>query len=283
MDTDKVRCVLRLRPRQFLLGAGLCLALLLYNSIAVGEYVELGPASSIAIDMPRVAVEVYIPDPEHSFGPLTNTWLLDTGAQALLSFGAATIEMKAQGYTTEGTYDELGLGGSTEYDVSAEYNFDFAGNTGDRNTLEDVRILSHDTAYFGSFGGVVGTVAMVNRVTSMDLTPMRDTPIPSLISVEFPGSVPAGAGHRYGVELSLNPFPATGEAPLPSYGPLPFMDVEFQHSSTTLPVSLILDTGGQFSLLSTQVGLDLGLDTNGDGNFDDNDDAWSHQFLLGGI
>ena len=126
----------------------------------------------------------------------------------------------------------------------------------------------------------MGTVAMVNRVTSMDLTPMSGL---GFIGVEFPGSVPAGVGHRYGVELSLNPFPASGEAPLPSYGPLPFMDVEFQHGSTTLGGSLVFDTGGQFSLLSTQLGLDLGLDTNGNGNFDEDDDDWSHWYPLAGI
>jgi hypothetical protein len=257
---------------------------LLFSASASGEYVELGPAASIALDQPRVAVEVYIPDPEHSFGPsINNTWLLDTGAQALLAAGGATTEMRALGYSTMGTYDELGLGGSTTYDVSAVYNFDFAGNSGVRNTLEDVRILSHDTASFGGFGGIVGMVAMANRVSSLDLTPMSNTPFPDLISVEFSGSVPGGAGHRYAVDLDLQAFPASGDPPLPSYGPLPFIDVEFQHGSTTLGGSQVLDTGAQFTLLSTQVGLDLGLDTNGNGDFDEGDDAWSHEFELGGV
>ena len=285
MDTVRVRRMVCPQPRRLLQGACLCLSLLLCNSVALGAYVELGPASSIAIDQPRVAVEVYIPDPEHSFGPsINNTWLLDTGAQALLAAGGATAEMVAQGYdNTAGTYDELGLGGSTTYDVSAVYDFDFAGNSGVRNTLEDVRILSHDTASFGGFGGIVGMVAMANRVSSLDLTPMSNTPFPDLISVEFSGSVPGGAGHRYAVDLDLQAFPASGDPPLPSYGPLPFLDVEFQHASTTLPVSLIFDTGGQFSLLSTQLGLDLGLDSDGNGNIDENDDAWSHWVPLGGI
>ena len=247
-----------------------CLVVLLCGVSSFGAYVELGPAASIAIDQPRVAMEVYTPGtPDYSYGPVTNTWLLDTGAQGLLSAGAATTEIKALGYATEGTYDELGLGGTKTYDVSAVYNFDFAGNSGVRNTLENVRILSDDTVSFGGFGGIVGMVAMVHRVSSLDLTPMNNTPIPSLISVDFSGSVPAGAGHRYGVELSLNPFPASGDPPLPSFGPLPFIDVEFQHGSTTLPGSLVLDTGAQISLLGTQAAFNLGLDANNDGNFDD--------------
>jgi len=265
MDTVRVRRIVCPHLRRLLQGACLCLALLLCNSIAVGEYVELGPAAAIAIDQPRVAVEVYIPDPEHSFGPVTNTWLLDTGAQALLSAGAATTEMKALGYTTEGTYDELGLGGTKTYDVSAEYDFDFANSIGVRNTLENVRILSDDTVSFGSFGGIVGMVAMVKRVSSLDLRPMSD---PDFIEVDFSSSLPAGAGHRYGVELSLNPFAASGDPPLPSYGPLPVIDVEFQHGSTALPGSLVLDTGAQMSLLNEQAAFDLGLDADEDGNFD---------------
>ena len=214
-------------------------------------------------------MEVYIPippSPEHSFGPdLSNTWVLDTGAQGLLSAGAATAEMKVKGYETEGTFEELGIGGYTTYKVSKIYNFDFAGNSGIRNTLADVRILSSDTASFGGFGGIVGMPAMVHRVTSMDLTPMTAF---NLIGVEFPGSVPADSGHRYSAHLSLNPFTASGDPPLPTYGPLPFMDVEFQHGSTTMPASLVLDTGAQLSLLSTQAAMDLGLDADGDGNFD---------------
>lgn len=243
-----------------------CLSVLVLSVSSFGAHVELGPAASLALDQPRVAVEVYIPDPEQSFGPSTNnTWLLDTGAQALLAAGGATTEMKALGYTTEGTYDELGLGGSKTYDVSAVYNFDFAGNSGVRNTLEDVRILSHDTVSFGGFGGVVGMVAMTNRVSSLDLTPMNSL---NLIGVDFSSSVPAGSGHRYGVDLNLQAFAASGDPPLPSYGPIPFLDVEFQHGATTQAESLVLDTGAQKSLLNEQAAFDLGLDVDEDGNFD---------------
>lgn len=252
---------------------GMAVVVLLVSSVSFAQpYVELGPPDSIMpLDMPRVTVEVYTPDPEHSFGPDSNWWLLDTGAQGLLSAGTATTEMKSEGYVTEGTYNELGIGGTTTYDVSAEYHFDFAGSNGARNTLSDVRIMSSDSAYFGSFGGIVGMPAMVNRVTTLDLRPMACEDLLDLevMDVGFGNSVPADDGHRYNVPLHLVHFPAQGNEPLPTYAPLPFLDINFHHASNHQTSSIILDTGAQVSMLSSQIAASLGLDADNDGDFFD--------------
>ena len=46
-------------------------ALLFATSAPGGPYVELGPADNWALDQPRVAVEVYIPDPEELQGAMS--------------------------------------------------------------------------------------------------------------------------------------------------------------------------------------------------------------------
>ena len=241
------------------------------TSLLAQSYIELGPADIIALDQPRVTVEVYIPSPEHSFGPdIANSWLLDTAAQGLLSAGFATAEMKSAGYTTVAVFEELGIGGSVFYDVSEVYNFDFAGSNYMRNTLSDVRMLSSDTANFGSFGGIVGMPAMTGRVTSVDMTPMAGL---DFINVAFPSSLPASSGHRYSAPLQLVDYPVTAGQqnpgdPLPTYAPLPFVNVEMQHAGNFSAGSFVLDTGAQMSLLSTQWAFDLGLDADDDGNFD---------------
>ncbi len=239
-------------------------------SLQAGQYIELGPADPMTIDQPRVAVEVYIPDPEHTFGPdIANYWLLDTGAQSILAAQTAAGEMTALGYETEGTFEEQGIGGSTTYDISKIYNFDFANSVGTRNTLSDVRILSSESANFGSFGGIVGMPAMVNRVTTIDHTAMLTA---WQIGVDFSATTPADTGHRYSVPLQLVHFGHSGlttpDPSLPVYKPLPLVTVEGRHSDNSTSGNFVLDTGAQLSMLSSQFAFDLGLDTDGDGNFD---------------
>ena len=240
------------------------------SALFAAGHIEFGPVDPMTIDQPRVAVEVYIPDPEHSFGPdISNYWLLDTGAQSILAAQTATGEMTSLGYETNGTFLESGIGGSTSYDVSETYNFDFAGTNGQRNTLADIQILSSTTAYYGSFGGIVGTPAMVNRVTTMDLPVMLTE---YQIGVAFSAAAPAGLGHRYSVPLEFKHFghsdmtdpPTT----LPVYKPLPFLTVQGSHGAGSASGDFVLDTGAQLSMLSTQFAFDLGLDTDGDGNFE---------------
>jgi hypothetical protein len=240
------------------------------SALFAGGHIEFGPADPMTIDQPRVAVEVYIPDPEHSFGPdISNYWLLDTGAQSILAAQTATSEMVSLGYETNGTFLEYGIGGSSTYDVSKTYNVDFAGTNGQRNTLADVQILSSTSANYGSFGGIVGTPAMVNRVTTMDLPAMLTE---YQIGVAFSTTIPASSGHRYSVPLEFKHFGHSDQTnpptTLPVYKPIPFATVGGRHSGGSASGDFVLDTGAQLSMLSTQFAFDLGLDTDGDGNFD---------------
>jgi hypothetical protein len=130
--------------------------------------IELGPSDNIALDQPRVAIELIKdlnPDPEvhqwASVGPsVFNTFLLDTGANSVLAMATAVSDMKEPPivYETEGEFEEVGVGGRHPMDISASYRFDFAGTTGERNTMHDTRILSDADNDFSMFGpwGIVG-------------------------------------------------------------------------------------------------------------------------------
>jgi len=253
--------VLRLTVLAFLLS---CPSL-----VHAAQQVILGPVDIISLDQPRVAVEVYAL-PDRSFGPETsNTFLLDTGSQAILVGGAAYWEMFDQGYVTDGTFQEQGIAGTDTYDVSAVYNFRFAGTEGEPHTLDKVRILSHPMADFG-FDGIVGMPAMTNRITSMDLRPMSEI---ELINVDFPGSVPSGNGHRYSIPLGLQWFdPPTQEdpnQPLPTYADLPFLTVNLGNGPVSTQTRMLLDTGAQMSVVSTDLAFAAGLDANNNGTLND--------------
>ena len=243
--------------------------------VADTPYVMLGQADILAIDQPRVAVEVYIPEPEHSFGPVyANTFLLDTGAQGLMAVGYSVDEMTGAGYETVAVFDELGIGGSTPYDVSEVYNLDFAGSDGTRYTLDDIRLLSNSSVDFGSFGGIVGMSAMLGRTTTLDMTAMLGGEYGfDYMGVGFSAAPPADNGHRYGVPLSIVDFPPSGqrnpEDPLPTYAPLPFIDVEMRHGAGSAGGSFVLDTGASISMLSSAFAFELGLDSNENGSLDD--------------
>jgi hypothetical protein len=270
----KVRKLLSVLASLFLAG----------NHAAVaGPMILLGPSDNLAIDQPRVAVEVYQPQPEYSFGPeLFNTFLLDTGANGILAVGESVDEMTARGYQVEGTFEEAGLGGAVVYDVSAPYNFDFAGTDGVRRTLSRVRIMSSAAGDLQGFDGIVGMPAMVNRVTSLDLTAMispgGDFGV-DYMGVGFPASLPADGGHRYSVPLELVEFDP-GPGIVPAYSPLPYVQVDLAGAGRTASRRLVVDTGAQMSIISTSLAIAIGLDSDGDGSLEDETDTF---IPVGGI
>jgi hypothetical protein len=235
-------------------------------------YVELGPSDGIALDQPRVTFKVYATGTEDLIGPdLADSWLLDTGAQGILAASYATSELISGGYITEGTYEEIGIGGTTTYDVSEVYDVYFAGTNTVAHLLPNARIMSSDTANFGGFGGIVGMPAMVNRVTTLDLTPMAQW---EYMGVDFGDDTPTDNGHRYNVSLNLVDFPAQGEEPLPTYAPLPFVNAKLRQTTHNQTGSMVLDTGAQMSLMSSQIAFALGLDTDNDGDLEDETDTF---------
>ncbi len=256
-------------------------------AFAAGPYIDIGLADPLAVEQPRVAVAVTNADQSFVYGPdASNTWLLDTGAQGLIAGGTAYNEMAANGYTTVAQFNELGVAGTVSYDISEAYDFLWAGSDGAPMTIDNARLLSNASANFGGFGGIVGMPAMMGRTVSMDLTQLVDLSalIPS-IGVDFNPALPAGAGHRYNIPLNMLDYPATHgqqnpDDPLPTYAPLPFLSVTTRHGSENSTGDYVLDTGAQLSIISTETAFALGLDANGDGNFDDEAVAWQQ---LGGV
>ncbi|MFW6154985.1 MAG: aspartyl protease family protein [Planctomycetota bacterium] len=243
------------------------------TAAAPATSIHLGPADPMAVDQPRVAVRMTDPTTGVVLGPeYANSFLLDTGAQGLIAAGQATSEMEYNGYTTVGTFYELGVGGTIAFDLSAEYDFEFAGTDGTPYVIGDARILSDPELSLGGFGGVVGIPAMVSRVTSLDLTNLLGDGGAfdfDYIGVDFADTLPAGGTDRYTAPVTLVDFepPPQPDGPYgPTYGPVPMIPTRLASGPHAAGGPFILDTGAQLSMISTPIAIELGLDTDGDGD-----------------
>lgn len=239
------------------------------------DYILLGNSDILALDQPRVAVEYFKnTNPPQSMGPsFFNTFLLDTGASGVVVAGPAVDELLDAGYQTVANYYEQGVAGFTEMRVSQAYQVDFAGTSGERNTLTGVRSMSNEELNFGSFGGIMGMPAMVGRTSTIDFTPWA-TGTDFFLYNDFSANPPASStGHRYTVPLRLFEFPLTGQEfpndPLPASEPLPFLPGVARHGNRAVQGEYLLDTGAQLSVLSSATAFKLGLDANDNGTFDD--------------
>lgn len=249
----------------------LCLA----DPVGARPVIVLGPSDNIALDQPRVAVEVYQTDPLHSFGPeLFNTFVLDTGANGLMVGGLATQDMTDQGYQVVAEYIEYGIAGAELFDVSDEYHLDFAGTQGTVHSLANIRLLSNPTIDL-NFDGILGMPVMVNRVVEWDFHAIVTQ---WLMGTGFLTELPPQASYpRYSVPLELVEFEQDGQLdpndPLPTWAPLPFLDTTVARDHTRVTGSFLLDSGAQLSILSTATAIALGLDTNQNGRIDPNTEA----------
>ncbi len=236
--------------------------------------IELGPSDGLALDQPRVVIEV-IDDTgaaPHSLGPeFQNECLLDTGANSVLLAGATAEELVQNGLSSQGEYLEQGVAGFTLLQVSAPMRFDYAGGSGERHTLSGAHLLYASDLELG-VGGVVGMPAMIGNVVTMDMTPWSGGEV-SYMLTEIGPELPAGEGHRYSVPLALVDFPQSGQVepddPLPVWAPVPFLNASVSHGGVERSGRFLLDTGAQLSILSAHLAFDLGLDKNGDGDFDE--------------
>jgi len=238
---------------------------------ALPPFIRLGPSDNLSLDQPRVAVLLYEDSAGTSpLGPsFSNTFLLDSASSSILVVGSAVNELNSAGYQVEGTFEEFGVAGSETFDVSASYRFDFAGTSGLPNSLADVRVLSKSSINFGGFNGILGTPGMVGRVTSLDMTIWSGGNI-ALMGVDFADTVPAaplpgGEDHRYRIDVRPVHFDPLGDPPLPTAAPLPFVTARVLHEGSAHTGNFAVDTGAQISIISTQVALNIGLDTNGNG------------------
>jgi hypothetical protein len=242
--------------------------------LEAGFFIDLGPSDGLALDQPRVAIEVIVEEgaeTPRSLGPeFSNTLLVDTAANSIVLVGSAVSELNTAGYQTVAVYDEQGIAGVAPMNVSVPYRLDFAGETGIRQTLSGVRMLSNASLNFGSFNGLLGMPALLGRTMSMDMTVWSE-PFPSFLGVDFAEAPPAGAGHRYSVPLTLVEFPPSGRReptdPLPVWAPLAAAEVELGFGPARQTQRLLLDTGAQISFISSEIAFALGLDEDSSGSF----------------
>lgn len=271
--------------------------------LAVG-IIELGPSDNIALDQPRAAVELLAdvdPGPGQqweSVGPsVFNTFLLDTGANSVLAMATAVNDLDPDLYATQGEFVEVGVAGVHELDISVPYRFDFAGTSGIRHTLDDARILSDPDNDFSMFGpwGLVGMPAMVGRVTSLDMTGWSGGGLgldDLYMKTEFADDVPAeptppGTSHRYAVpvdnRLAFDPLDQVVYGDPPVWGDVPFLTAIPTHNAVGQAGNFLFDTGAQISVISEHLALDIGLDSNGDGQLDELDDSFVTTETVGGV
>lgn len=261
--------------------------------VLAGGEINLGAQTDL-FDQPYVSIELRSGDTV--IGPTGNAFeiypynrlLLDTGANGIIAVSDAVTDMEQNGYQIEGEYEEIGVSGAQLFDVSAAYEFRFKGSDEITHTLpqtaDEVRILSNPTMKFGiapsegGIPGIVGMPAMVGRVTTLDMSGWDEvTDLFDLtpLGVSFSGAVPAGDGHRYSVATDTRilfdvrdglPVGSPPDAPLPTWAPIPFLDVSPRHLGRSVTGGFLLDTGAQISMLSSQLAFDLGLDENGNGD-----------------
>jgi len=269
--------------------------------LSVGS-IELGPSDNVALDQPRVAIELLKdmdphPDIERweSVGPgVFNTLLLDTGANSVLAMATAVNDMLQPplAYQTEGLFDEVGVGGVHRMDVSASYRFDFAGSSGIRHTLPETRILSDANQDFSMFGpwGLVGMPAMAERVTTLDMRGWSGGGLgldDLYMKTIFSDALPDGEDHRYALSvdnrLAFDPldYLVTGEPPV--WADIPFLTAIPTYNGVGEAGNFLFDTGAQISLISQQLAMAIGLDTNGNGLLDANDNAYLGSETVGGV
>jgi len=262
--------------------------------LLTADPIILGPQTDF-YDQPYVEIEVRSGDtglgPYGSFFGIYpyNRFLLDTGANSILMASEATLDITSVGYQTEGEYHEQGVAGFTEFDVSAPYRFNFVGIDGIVQTLplpqmeDDVRFLSSESVllggpvYAGGITGLVGMPAMVDRVTSLDLLGLLDTWAVGVTFAQGDDALPESSGHRYSVPVDTRvsfdaadglPPDSPPDAPLPIWADIPFLTATPEYQGNRQSGSFLLDTGAQISMLSTDLAMAIGLDEDGDGNFD---------------
>lgn len=146
---------------------------------------NLGPKPSFGLFQPRVLVDISTDDGQ-SFDQTNNSFLLDTAANGIVIFPPATDQLNSGGFVNEGTYNEVGLSGVSEFQVSAPYQLTYSGNDGIGQQLEDVRFMSGaspvDPTGLQGIDGILGMAGMVGRVTTLDNRTRDNAPTLSWVS-----------------------------------------------------------------------------------------------------
>lgn len=237
--------------------------------VADGPDLRLGDKPGFGLFQPRITGSVL--SDGQSLGPNSSSFLLDTGASGVLLYPPATTELATAGFENLGQFEEAGLSGTSLFDVSAPYGFQFHGTAGSE-VISNIQMLSGATApdATGLMGlnGIAGMPTMDGRVTSLD-NRVRQGALPLSMGVEFSDALPATQTHRFTVPLTELAFPAEGDGPLPTFESLSTLNLISEHQGNLSSDAIVLDSGAQVTIINEAIATRLGLDANGNGDFAD--------------
>jgi len=277
---------------RFLLAIGILSVAL--RAEAARPWIDMGVKDDFAFDQPGISFELFENDGSGtSLGPdgggffgLTNRFLLDTGATSIIAMNDAESELRSNGYVTENTVLEQGVAGFSELDVSAQYIVQLTDDGGGTYSLPNTRIMSGQFPDLFGINGLVGMPGMVGRVVSLDETVwahIEDVFDIVPLDVRFSGTLPASNGHRYSLPIHAKRFDVVGDPPLPASSPIPLLEMSVGFGGLNATGTFALDTGAAISFISTEIAGQLGLDTNGDGEFGAGDEQNEGTLPIGGI
>lgn len=271
----------RSRPSQ---AATLAVATLLLAAIAPGlahaqrASIDLGVGDLLTLDQPRVTFGLVEPGTFNIVGPnLYNSALLDTGANGILLGQFAYIDGENYGHAIGGDgqwayYLEQGVAGQELLEILPVYDLVFEGSDTQAEFLvPDVAALGAPFLFLGGFGAIVGMPAMAGRVTTLDLEPQLNW---DFIGVGFSDTRPAPTAHSYHVNLDMLAVEYTGQLdpadPLPTFSALPMIpNVRTGKGTALANGEMLLDTGAQTVIISSDTAIALGIDYNGADKIDE--------------
>ncbi|MGA2255943.1 MAG: aspartyl protease family protein [Thermoguttaceae bacterium] len=265
----------------------LTLELLESRTFLSGSQIILGPPTDLTEYTGGPTVTVDLRNGTQDLGPNGtdstglfpyNQFLLDTGSNSITVVSDAAQELLDNGLQNVGTYSDLGIAGSTPFNISAPYQLNFSGTDGVTHTLpqtsQDVRIESNANFEFdaaaseGGVPGVLGMPAMVGRVTTLDTSPLANL---EPLGVTFSDTLPAGNGHRYTVATDTRvtfdprdglPPGSPPDAPIPTWANVTFVTATLEYQGVSKTGSFLVDTGAQMSVMSPELATSLGLNLN---------------------
>jgi hypothetical protein len=296
-------CILIVKRIDLRAWAALLAVLPVVSMSSAREFVDMGAKDDAAAYQPTVPVEVLTNDAEETslgpgididgFGLFGNTLLLDTGASSIIVMNDAETTLRQNGFVTEGQIFEQGVAGFSVLDVSAPYKIKIAGTDGSEQLLVDTRIMSGQFPDLVLINGLVGMPGMVGRAVGMEIQPSSGGgdifDLLPTVDLSFADSVPASGAQRYSVPFTAKSFDLTsedtvhGDDPLPTQAPLPMLSPTVGFQGRHASGNFILVPGAAISFISPRIATSLGLDSNGDGQFDDSDDQSFGTLPIGGI
>ena len=247
------------RSASVFVSVAISIATLFGSNVALGTTpLNLGPKPSFGLFQPRVTVDISTVEGQ-SFGPTNNTFLLDTAANGIVIFPPATDQLTGSGFVNEGTYEEFGITGASEFQVSAPYQLTYLGNDDVGQVLDDVRFMSGarpvDPTGLMGLDGIIGMAGMIGKVTTLDNLTRANAPSLSM-GVTFSDRLPTTTTHRLSIPFTKTVFEVEDQGgPEPTWSEaLPTVTLNSSHNGTDYSTPIVFDTGAQLTIISEDDG-----------------------------